>query len=175
MSSFATHYSYLISDYCSNIIYQTLHRLSTLLVSTTKYSRSPSDTASPLFYYWDPQVGFKVADFSQIFFKLEPFLLWAVLLGKKDAFRFRWVSYNEWWQMSRLFKAPAFLSVSPHPQNETMVDDLAFPDSVKDFVFDLHDASRRSFIPGEQLGLYQTIFREITAKVRRSNTTKVYL
>lgn len=48
----------------------------------------------------------------------------------------------------------------------TMADDLPFPDSVKDFVFDLHDASRRSFISGEQLGLYQTIFREITAKVR---------
>ena len=67
-------------------------------------------------------------------------------------------------------KCPAFskllLFFPSHPQNETMVDDLAFPDSVKDFVFDLHDASRRSFIPGEQLGLYQTIFREITAKVR---------
>jgi hypothetical protein len=48
-----------------------------------------------------------------------------------------------------------------------MADDLPpFPDSVKDFVFDLHGASRRSFISSEQLGLYQTIFREITAKVR---------
>jgi hypothetical protein len=50
-----------------------------------------------------------------------------------------------------------------------MADDLPFPDSVKDFVFDLHDASRRSFISSEQLGLYQTIFREITAKVRINN------
>ena len=44
--------------------------------------------------------------------------------------------------------------------------DEPFPDSVKDFVFDLHDASRRSFIPSEQAGLYQSNFREITAKVR---------
>jgi hypothetical protein len=43
--------------------------------------------------------------------------------------------------------------------------DEPFPDSVKDFVFDLHDASRRSFIPSEQAGLYQSNFREITAKV----------
>ena len=40
-----------------------------------------------------------------------------------------------------------------------------FPDSVKDFVFDLHDASRRSFIPSEQQGLYMNTFREITSKV----------
>jgi hypothetical protein len=47
-----------------------------------------------------------------------------------------------------------------------MGDEAAFPESVKDFVFDLHDASRRSFIPSEQQGLYQNTFREITAKVR---------
>jgi hypothetical protein len=46
-----------------------------------------------------------------------------------------------------------------------MADEAVFPDSVKDFVFDLHDASRRSFIPSEQQGLYQNTFREITAKV----------
>ncbi|KAL7528838.1 hypothetical protein ACHAXR_006177 [Thalassiosira sp. AJA248-18] len=43
-------------------------------------------------------------------------------------------------------------------------DDALFPDSVKDFVFDLHDAARRSFIPSEQQSLYQSSFREITAK-----------
>jgi len=105
-----------------------------------------------------------LADFSQFFFKLEPFLLWAVL-GKKDAFRFRWVSLMSGGKCPAFF--PLFpLLTSPRPTTKTMVDDLPFPDSVKDFVFDLHDASRRSFIPGEQLGLYQTIFREITAKVR---------
>lgn len=46
-----------------------------------------------------------------------------------------------------------------------MGDEL-FPDSVKDFVFDLHDAARRSFIPSEQQALYLSSFREITAKVR---------
>ena len=49
--------------------------------------------------------------------------------------------------------------------NATTMADEPFPDSVKDFVFDLHDASRRSFIPSEQAGLYQSNFREITAKV----------
>mmetsp|Transcript_20258 Transcript_20258/g.43415 ORF Transcript_20258/g.43415 Transcript_20258/m.43415 type:complete len:531 (+) Transcript_20258:54-1646(+) len=43
-------------------------------------------------------------------------------------------------------------------------DDTLFPDSVKDFVFDLHDAARRSFIPSEQQPLYVSSFREITAK-----------
>lgn len=43
-------------------------------------------------------------------------------------------------------------------------DDGLFPESVKDFVFDLHDASRRSLIPSEQQGLYTSTFREITAK-----------
>ena len=45
-------------------------------------------------------------------------------------------------------------------------DHEPFPDSVKDFVFDLHDAARRSFIPSEQQGLYANNFREITSKVR---------
>jgi hypothetical protein len=53
-----------------------------------------------------------------------------------------------------------------------MADEALFPDSVKDFVFDLHDASRRSFIPSEQQSLYQTTFREITAKVRPCPTTR---
>ena len=44
-------------------------------------------------------------------------------------------------------------------------DHEPFPDSVKDFVFDLHDAARRSFIPSEQQGLYANNFREITSKV----------
>lgn len=39
-----------------------------------------------------------------------------------------------------------------------------FPDCVIDFVFDLHDASRRSFIPSEQQTQYSGVFREITAK-----------
>lgn len=43
--------------------------------------------------------------------------------------------------------------------------DEVFPDSVKDFVFDLHDASRRSFIASEEQALYSGTFREITAKV----------
>ena len=43
--------------------------------------------------------------------------------------------------------------------------DEVFPDSVKDFVFDLHDTSRRSFIPSEEQALYTGTFREITAKV----------
>lgn len=42
--------------------------------------------------------------------------------------------------------------------------DTLFPDSVKDFVFDLHDASRRSLIPSEQQALYSGTFREVTAK-----------
>lgn len=45
-------------------------------------------------------------------------------------------------------------------------DDAIFPDSVKDFVFDLHDVTRRSFISSEQQSLYASSFREITAKVR---------
>ncbi|KAL9186285.1 hypothetical protein ACHAXT_005523 [Thalassiosira profunda] len=45
-----------------------------------------------------------------------------------------------------------------------MSEDNLFPDSVKDFVFDLHDAARRSFIPSEQQTLYLSNFREITAK-----------
>ena len=43
--------------------------------------------------------------------------------------------------------------------------DEVFPDSVKDFVFDLHDASRRSFIAAEEHALYSGTFREMTAKV----------
>ena len=43
--------------------------------------------------------------------------------------------------------------------------DEVFPDSVKDFVFDLHDASRRSFIASEEQALYSGTFRETTAKV----------
>jgi len=42
--------------------------------------------------------------------------------------------------------------------------DTLFPDSVKDFVFDLHDASRRSLIPSEQQALYSGTFKEVTAK-----------
>ena len=45
------------------------------------------------------------------------------------------------------------------------MSDEVFPDSVKDFVFDLHDASRRSFISSEEQALYTGTFREITAKV----------
>eukprot|EP00986_Skeletonema_menzelii_P002896 scaffold843_cov143-Skeletonema_menzelii.AAC.15 len=44
------------------------------------------------------------------------------------------------------------------------MSDEVFPDSVKDFVFDLHDASRRSFIASEEQALYSGTFREITAK-----------
>lgn len=44
-----------------------------------------------------------------------------------------------------------------------MADNL-FPDSVKDFVFDLHDASRRSLVPSEQQALYAGSFRDVTAK-----------
>lgn len=47
-----------------------------------------------------------------------------------------------------------------------MAGEEPFPDSVKDFVFDLHDAARRSFIPSEQQSLYMQSFREITSKVR---------
>ena len=46
-----------------------------------------------------------------------------------------------------------------------MSADEVFPDSVKDFVFDLHDTSRRSFIASEEQALYSGTFREITAKV----------
>lgn len=45
------------------------------------------------------------------------------------------------------------------------MSDEVFPDSVKDFVFDLHDTSRRSFIASEEQALYSGTFREITAKV----------
>jgi hypothetical protein len=45
------------------------------------------------------------------------------------------------------------------------MSDEVFPDSVKDFVFDLHDASRRSFIASEEQTLYSGTFREMTAKV----------
>jgi len=45
------------------------------------------------------------------------------------------------------------------------MSDEVFPDSVKDFVFDLHDASRRSFIASEEQNLYSGTFREMTAKV----------
>ena len=44
-------------------------------------------------------------------------------------------------------------------------DDAIYPEAVNDFVFDLHDVSRRSFIPSEQQQLYMSAFREITAKV----------
>lgn len=52
--------------------------------------------------------------------------------------------------------------------------DEVFPDSVKDFVFDLHDATRRSFIHSEQQNLYNQFRGEITAKVsegRQTNST----
>lgn len=55
----------------------------------------------------------------------------------------------------------------------TMTDEV-FPDSVKDFVFDLHDATRRSFIHSEQQNLYNQFRGEITAKVsegRQTNST----
>ncbi|KAL7529050.1 hypothetical protein ACHAWF_002819 [Thalassiosira exigua] len=45
-----------------------------------------------------------------------------------------------------------------------MASDDLFPESVKDFVFDLHDATRRSFILSEQQSLYVSTFREITSK-----------
>ena len=39
-----------------------------------------------------------------------------------------------------------------------------FPDSVRDFVFDLHDASRRSCVPSELSALYTGSFRDVTSK-----------
>ena len=67
--------------------------------------------------------------------------------------------------------AYTFLSSTQHPpifrqatKTSTMATDNLFPDSVKDFVFDLHDASRRSFVPSELHALYTTSFREVTAK-----------
>lgn len=56
-------------------------------------------------------------------------------------------------------------SLSFHHKHKTTMSDEVFPDSVKDFVFDLHDASRRSFIASEEQALYSGTFREITAKV----------
>lgn len=53
----------------------------------------------------------------------------------------------------------------PQSTIKTTMGDEVFPDSVKDFVFDLHDASRRSFIASEEQALYSGTFREITAKV----------
>ena len=61
-----------------------------------------------------------------------------------------------------------FLILHPLPLSLTiskMAGEEPFPDSVKDFVFDLHDAARRSFIPSEQQSLYSQSFREITSKV----------
>ena len=61
-----------------------------------------------------------------------------------------------------------FLILHPLPLSLTiskMAGEEPFPDSVKDFVFDLHDAARRSFIPSEQQSLYTQSFREITSKV----------
>ena len=52
-----------------------------------------------------------------------------------------------------------------------MAGEEPFPDSVKDFVFDLHDAARRSFIPSEQQSLYMQSFREITSKVRERQSS----
>jgi len=63
------------------------------------------------------------------------------------------------------------LFFNPHPLSllslsiSKMAGEEPFPDSVKDFVFDLHDAARRSFIPSEQQSLYTQSFREITSKV----------
>jgi len=42
--------------------------------------------------------------------------------------------------------------------------DACLPEAVKDFVFDLHDATRRSLIPSEQHSLYTGTFREVTQK-----------
>ena len=63
-----------------------------------------------------------------------------------------------------------------------MSADEVFPDSVKDFVFDLHDTSRRSFIASEEQALYSGTFREITAKVsevfcvgRRMRRTQIFM
>lgn len=58
-----------------------------------------------------------------------------------------------------------FLFPSTTSTIKTTMGDEVFPDSVKDFVFDLHDASRRSFIASEEQALYSGTFREITAKV----------
>lgn len=59
-----------------------------------------------------------------------------------------------------------FTTSTKHKHKTTMtMSDEVFPDSVKDFVFDLHDASRRSFIASEEQALYSGTFREITAKV----------
>jgi hypothetical protein len=69
----------------------------------------------------------------------------------------------------RLPFSRAFASTFHHKQNKqqhkTTMTDEVFPDSVKDFVFDLHDASRRSFIASEEQALYAGTFREMTAKV----------
>ena len=54
-----------------------------------------------------------------------------------------------------------------------MAGEEPFPDSVKDFVFDLHDAARRSFIPSEQQSLYMQSFREITSKVRERQSSMI--
>ena len=58
-----------------------------------------------------------------------------------------------------------YLSTLVSSQYSKMAGEEPFPDSVKDFVFDLHDAARRSFIPSEQQSLYTQSFREITSKV----------
>ena len=44
--------------------------------------------------------------------------------------------------------------------------DACLPAPLKDFVFDLHDSARRSFVVTEQEALYTGEFRELTSKVR---------
>ena len=110
-SSFATHYSSLISDYCSNTIYHVVAPLAHLVsVDYQLLSLIPPPVLSQL------QVRItKLADFSQFFFKLEPFLLWAVLLGKKDAFRLDGYLIMSGGKCPAFFR---FFPFSPPPQRK---------------------------------------------------------
>lgn len=47
----------------------------------------------------------------------------------------------------------------------TTEEDSFLPDTLKDFVFDLHDSFRTSQIPSEQLLNYGSTFRDLTSKV----------
>ena len=44
--------------------------------------------------------------------------------------------------------------------------DACLPAPVRDFVFDLHDSSRRSLIGSDQVNLYNNTFKELTGRVR---------
>jgi hypothetical protein len=48
--------------------------------------------------------------------------------------------------------------------------DACVPAPVTDFVFDLHDRTRRSLIASEQANLYSSTFKELNAKVCTSDT-----